>query len=178
MIFGREFESRELHSASSSKLLVLLRLQESSSWLLPFALRAFGCVCLCARAREQIRNPFARKKEGTSTTTTTTTTRGTSSERRKRFICALEKDDLGRERKPFLFCFFSFCMKWDPRQREKLCVCVCHDNSGTIREEKLLSFFFGFGGGWQPRDSILSRTLGRDRKKKKTEIERDNRSGC
>jgi hypothetical protein len=90
----------------------------------------------------------------------------------------LEKDDLGRERKPFLFCFFSFCMKWDPRQREKLCVCVCHDNSGTIREEKLFSFFFGFGGGWQPRDSILSRTLGRDRKKKKTEIERDNRSGC
>jgi hypothetical protein len=77
------------------------------------------------------------------------------------------------EKENLLFCFFSFLYEVGPSTAEEtLCLCVCHDNSGTIREEKLFFFFFlllffsGFGVGWQPRDSILSRTLGSVRKEK------------
>ncbi len=103
-----------------------------------FALRAFRCVCVCAR--EQIRNPFARKKEGTSTTTTTT--RGTSSESRKRFIC-IGKGWSRTRKKTFCFVFSLFVWSGTlDSGRNSVSVCVCHDNSGTIREEKLFSFFF------------------------------------
>jgi len=103
------------------------------------------CVSACARAREQIRNPFARKKEGTSTTTTATT-RGTSSERRKRFICIGEGWSRTRK-KTFCFVFSLFCMKWDPRQRKKLCVCVCVMTTvGQFGRKSSFSFFFWLWG--------------------------------
>ncbi len=56
---------------------------------------------------------------------------------------AFEKDDLGRERKPFVlfFLFFVWSGTLDSG-RNSVCVCMCHDNSGAIREEKL--FFFSF----------------------------------
>ncbi len=51
----------------------------------------------------------------------------------ERVSFALEKDDRGRERKPFLFCFFSFLYEVGPstagedsgRNSVSLCVCVC-----------------------------------------------------
>ncbi len=97
------------------------------------------CVC----AREQIRNPFARKKEGTSTTTTTT--RGTSSERWKRFICIGE--GWSRTRKK-TFCFVSFVFLFlyevgPSTAEETLCLCVCVMTTvGRFGRKSSFSFFW------------------------------------
>jgi hypothetical protein len=84
---------------------------------------------------------------------------------------ALEKDDLGRERKPFVL-FFLFLYEVGPSTAEEtLCLCVCVMTTvGQFGRKSSLAFsfffsFFCFGVGWQPRDSILSRTLSSVRKK-------------
>jgi hypothetical protein len=70
-------------------------------------------VCVCAR--EQIRNPFARKKgrhkhKHKQLLLQQQQQQEVHLQKDERGSFALEKDDLGRERKPFCFVFFVFSL--------------------------------------------------------------------